>query len=200
MRLSSWMVSPLLIELACKLVSQRQIMPLIEQQRRILARRGSSCATCCGRPLAAGLHARLAAAARSPGAVRSSRRRPTPFDVGVARGNTSPPGQFAAPQGASGLSQPATDARVAEGWSDSLGCCAPRRPPIPCYSHRPRPLRSLACLPSVLPCCISTPAAGRPPSLPINSCGSPERDWRGSATRLEEELAAMNGFTTNRRP
>ena len=77
MRLSSWMVSPLLIELACKLVSQRQIMPLIEQQRRILARRGSFAPPAAGRRWQPGsMHAWLPLP--EPGAVRSSRRRPTP--------------------------------------------------------------------------------------------------------------------------
>lgn len=116
MRLSSWMVSPLLIELACKMVSQRQIMPLVEQQREILKRRGEL------------LRHLLPAARWQPGSMHAWLPLPEPWrsqqfaaaadalDVGVASGEHFAAGQFAAPQGVRlSLSQPATDARVGEG-------------------------------------------------------------------------------------
>ncbi|MFM5192812.1 aminotransferase-like domain-containing protein [Aeromonas media] len=122
MRLSSWMVSPLLIELACKLVSQHQIMPLIEQQRRVLARRGEL------------LRHMLPGARWQPGAMHAWLPLPDPWrsqefaeaanalDVGVASGEHFAAGQFAAPQGVRlSLSQPATDARVAEGLERLAG-------------------------------------------------------------------------------
>lgn len=122
MRLSSWMVSPLLIELACKLVSQHQIMPLIEQQRRILARRGEL------------LRHLLPGALWQPGSMHAWLPLPEPWrsqefaeaanalDVGVASGEHFAAGQFAAPQGVRlSLSQPATDARVAEGLERLAG-------------------------------------------------------------------------------
>ena len=116
MRLSSWMVSPLLIELACKMVSQRQIMPLIAQQREILKRRGEL------------LRHLLPTARWQPGSMHAWLPLPEPWrsqqfaaaadalDVGVASGEHFAAGQFAAPQGVRlSLSQPATDARVGEG-------------------------------------------------------------------------------------
>lgn len=122
MRLSSWMVSPLLIELACKLVSQRQIMPLIEHQRKILARRGEL------------LRHLLPGARWQPGSMHAWLPLPEPWrsqefaeaanalDVGVASGEHFAAGQFAAPQGVRlSLSQPATDARVAEGLERLAG-------------------------------------------------------------------------------
>lgn len=116
MRLSSWMVSPLLIELACKLVSQRQIMPLVEQQRQILARRGELL-----RHLLPGAHwqaGSMHAWLPLPEPWRSQEfaEAANALDVGVASGEHFAAGQFAAPQGVRlSLSQPATDARVAEG-------------------------------------------------------------------------------------
>ena len=85
MRLSSWMVSPLLIELACKLVSQRQIMPLIEHQRKSWRAGVSSCATCCREH--AGSRGLCTPGCRcpSPGAARSLRRPPTPLTWGRQR-------------------------------------------------------------------------------------------------------------------
>ena len=122
MRLSSWMVSPLLIELACKLVSQRQIMPLVEQQRQILARRGEL------------LRHLLPGACWQAGSMHAWLPLPEPWrsqefaeaanalDVGVASGEHFAAGQFAAPQGVRlSLSQPATDARVAEGLERLAG-------------------------------------------------------------------------------
>lgn len=116
MRLSSWMVSPLLIELACKLVSQRQLMALIAQQREILTHRGEL------------LRHLLPAARWQPGSMHAWLPLPEPWrsqqfaaaadalDVGVASGEHFAAGQFAAPQGVRlSLSQPATDAWVGEG-------------------------------------------------------------------------------------
>ncbi|MFB2863856.1 PLP-dependent aminotransferase family protein [Aeromonas sp. MdU4] len=116
MRLSSWMVSPLLVELACKLVSQPGIDQLIREQRQILARRGEL------------LRHLLPAARWQQGAMHAWLPLPEPWrsqefaaaadalDVGVASGEHFAAGQFAAPQGVRlSLSQPATDARVGEG-------------------------------------------------------------------------------------
>jgi len=118
MRISSWMVSPLLIELASKLVSQPRIDLLIREQRQILARRGEL------------LQHLLPAARWQPGSMHAWLPLPEPWrsqefaaaadalDVGVASGEHFAAGQFAAPQGVRlSLSQPATDARVAEGLS-----------------------------------------------------------------------------------
>ncbi|WP_162519081.1 PLP-dependent aminotransferase family protein [Aeromonas dhakensis] len=115
MRLSSWMVSPLLIELACKLVSQRQIMPLVEQQRQILARRGELLRhllpEACWQ--AGSMHAWLPLP--EPWRSQEFAEAANALDVGVASGEHFAAGQFAAPQGVRlSLSQPATDARVAE--------------------------------------------------------------------------------------
>ncbi|MHC9245284.1 aminotransferase-like domain-containing protein [Aeromonas jandaei] len=116
MRLSSWMVSPLLVELACQLVSQPGIDQLIREQRQTLARRGEL------------LHHLLPGARWQPGSMHAWLPLPEPWrsqefaaaadalDVGVASGEHFAAGQFAAPQGVRlSLSQPATDARVAEG-------------------------------------------------------------------------------------
>ncbi len=116
MRLSSWMVSPLLIELACKLVSQRQIMPLVEQQRQILARRGELLRHLLpgARWQAGSMHAWLPLP--EPWRSQEFAEAANALDVGVASGEHFAAGQFAAPQGVRlSLSQPATDARVAEG-------------------------------------------------------------------------------------
>ena len=122
MRLSSWMVSPLLIELACKLVSQRQIMPLIEQQRRILARRGELLRHLLpgARWQAGSMHAWLPLP--EPWRSQEFAEAANALDVGVASGEHFAAGQFAAPQGVRlSLSQPATDARVAEGLERLAG-------------------------------------------------------------------------------
>ena len=116
MRLSSWMVSPLLVELACQLVSQPGIDQLIRAQRQTLARRGEL------------LHHLLPGARWQPGSMHAWLPLPEPWrsqefaaaadalDVGVASGEHFAAGQFAAPQGVRlSLSQPATDARVGEG-------------------------------------------------------------------------------------
>ena len=116
MRLSSWMVSPLLVELACQLVSQPGIDQLIREQRQTLARRGEL------------LHHLLPGARWQPGSMHAWLPLPEPWrsqefaaaadalDVGVASGEHFAAGQFTAPQGVRlSLSQPATDARVAEG-------------------------------------------------------------------------------------
>ncbi|HDX8350699.1 TPA: PLP-dependent aminotransferase family protein [Aeromonas veronii] len=116
MRLSSWMVSPLLVELACQLVSQPGIDQLIREQRQTLARRGEL------------LHHLLPGARWQPGSMHAWLPLPEPWrsqqfaaaadalDVGVASGEHFAAGQFAAPQGVRlSLSQPATDARVGEG-------------------------------------------------------------------------------------
>lgn len=116
MRLSSWMVSPLLVELACQLVSQPGIDQLIREQRQTLARRGEL------------LRHLLPGARWQPGSMHVWLPLPEPWrsqefaaaadalDVGVASGEHFAAGQFAAPQGVRlSLSQPATDARVAEG-------------------------------------------------------------------------------------
>ncbi|PTT43914.1 aminotransferase-like domain-containing protein [Aeromonas sp. HMWF016] len=116
MRLSSWMVSPLLVELACQLVSQPGIDQLIREQRQTLARRGEL------------LRHLLPGARWQPGSMHAWLPLPEPWrsqefaaaadalDVGVASGEHFAAGQFAAPQGVRlSLSQPATDARVAEG-------------------------------------------------------------------------------------
>ncbi len=91
MRLSSWMVSPLLIELACKLVSQRQIMPLVEQQRQILARRGELLRHLLPGPAGRRAPCTPGCRCRNPGAARSSPRPPTPLTSAWRAGNTSPP-------------------------------------------------------------------------------------------------------------
>ncbi|MGY4027085.1 aminotransferase-like domain-containing protein [Aeromonas rivuli] len=122
MRLSSWMVSPLLIELACKLVSERQVMALIAQQRQVLTRRGEL------------LRHLLPGACWQPGSMHAWLPLPEPWrsqefaqaadalDVGVASGEHFAAGQFAAPQGVRlSLSQPATDAKVAEGLDRLAG-------------------------------------------------------------------------------
>ncbi|PJG59122.1 PLP-dependent aminotransferase family protein [Aeromonas cavernicola] len=118
MRLSSWMVSPILIELACKLVSERHIMHLVEQQRRILTGRGEL------------LRHLLPEARWQIGSMHAWLPLPEPWrsqefadaadalEVGVASGEHFAAGQFAAVQGVRlSLSQPASDQRVAEGLS-----------------------------------------------------------------------------------
>ncbi len=136
MRLSSWMVSPLLIELACKMVTQRQIMPLIAQQREILKRRGEL------------LRHLLPTARWQPGSMHAWLPLPEPWrsqqfaaaadalDVGVASGEHFAAGQFAAPQGVRlSLSQPATDARVGEGLARLAQLLQGTPPATPCYSQ-----------------------------------------------------------------
>ena len=197
MRLSSWMVSPLLIELACKLVSQRQIMPLVEQQRQILARRGEL------------LRHLLPGACWQAGSMHAWLPLPEPWrsqefaeaanalDVGVASGEHFAAGQFAAPQGVrlSLASRPPTPASP-RGWSGSPVCCAPRRPPIPCYSQ-PRPSPSVRskespCTRPAPPCCSSL-LLGLRRARP-SAAGAALSGLEGELQRLEEELAAMNGL------
>lgn len=116
MRLSSWMVSPLLVELAARLVQQGQLTVLLEEQRQALARRGE-------------LLAHLLPQARwQPGSMHAWLALPAPWrcsefvmaadrmGVGVTSGELFAASQQATVQAVRlSISQPASEARLGEG-------------------------------------------------------------------------------------
>lgn len=115
MRLSSWMVSPLLLEVAARLLGQG-LTPLLEEQRRILHRRAELLLHLL--PDARWQHGAMHAWLPLPPPWRSQEfaAAADAAGVGVTSGELFAAGQFAAPQGVRlSLSQPSSDALLAEG-------------------------------------------------------------------------------------
>ncbi|KUE79497.1 PLP-dependent aminotransferase family protein [Aeromonas schubertii] len=131
MRLSSWMVSPLLLEVASRLLRQG-LAPLLEEQRRVLGRRGEL------------LRQLLPEARWHSGAMHAWLPLPAPWrsqefvaaadavGVGITSGELFAAGQYAAPQGVRlSLSQPSSDALLAEGLTRLRDLLAGSPPIVP---------------------------------------------------------------------